>query len=130
MAAMAPKQAPPPKKENPMSTVFDVLKQNKILTDRINRLESNAGGTNGGNSKGGRNGYRSLGSKTFCKNNSDGTRSCRRWDNDNYCWTCGFDIKHCSMTCVYIKDEANHKKEATADNTMGGSQRNMHLRTK
>ena len=32
------------------------------------------------------------------------------------------------MTCTYIKDPENHKKEATAANTMGGSTQNLHLR--
>jgi hypothetical protein len=33
------------------------------------------------------------------------------------------------MTCQYIKDPAKHQTLATANNTMGGSPRNMHLRT-
>ncbi|OEU15577.1 hypothetical protein FRACYDRAFT_240270 [Fragilariopsis cylindrus CCMP1102] len=121
-ALMAAKQPPPP----PQETADDRLNQIKVLTERLNLLESNK---SGGGGSGGRNGgYRSLGSNSFPKNNKDGTRACRRWSNDEYCWTCGFDIKHNSMTCKYIKDEAAHKKEATATNTMGGSTRNLHLR--
>ena len=120
-AALMAATPPPP------TTADDRLNQIRVLTDRINQLESNSGGSKGG---GGRSGsYRSLGSNSFPKNNSDGTRACRRWSNDEYCWTCGFDIKHNSMTCKYIKDEAAHKKEATATNTMGGSTRNLHLRS-
>jgi hypothetical protein len=33
------------------------------------------------------------------------------------------------MTCQYIEDTVKYKKEATAANTMGESQRNMHLTT-
>ena len=125
-ALMAAKQPPPP----PQHTAADWLNQIKVLTNRINQLEGNTGGSKAGGGKGcGRNGgYRSLGSNSFPKNNSDGTRACRRWTNDEYCWTCGFDMKHDSMTCKYIKDEAAHKKEATATNTMGGSTRSLHLR--
>jgi hypothetical protein len=93
----------------------------KALTVKINRLE-------GGSGSGGRGGYGKIGSKSFLWNNDGGIRTTRRWDNDQYCWTCGYDIKHTSMTCVYITDTANHKKEATATNTMGGSTRNLHLR--
>jgi hypothetical protein len=92
----------------------------KALTDLINRLES--GGVSGG-----RGGYRKMGSKSYPRNN-DGVRTIRRWDNDNYCWTRGDDIKHTSMTCLYITDTENHRKEATATNTMNGSTRNLHLR--
>jgi hypothetical protein len=94
----------------------------KALTDKINRLES---GTTGGT---GRGQYRKSGGQNFPANGKDGTRITRRRDNDNYCWTCGFDIKHTSETCKYIKDTTNHKKEATATNTMNGSIRNLHLR--
>jgi hypothetical protein len=96
----------------------------KVLTDKINQLESGSGG-GGGN--GGRGGYRKMGSKSYPRNN-DGVRTTRRWDNDHYCWACGYHIKHTSMTCVYITDTANHRREATATNSMNGSTRNLHLR--
>jgi hypothetical protein len=96
----------------------------KALTDKLNRLESGGGGGRGG----GRGGYRKAGSKSYHRNNESGVRTTRRWDNDHYCWTCGYDIKHTSMTCTYITNTANHQKEATATNTMGGSTRNLHLR--
>jgi hypothetical protein len=96
----------------------------KALTDKINRLES---GGNGGTSTE-RGQYRKAGGQNFPSNGKDGTRLTRRWDNDNYCWTCEYDIKHTSEPCKYIKDKVNHKKEATATNTMNGSSRNLHLR--
>ena len=42
---------------------------------------------------------------------------------DGYCWTCGYKVskKHNSGTCFKGKDCPNHKKEATRNNTMGGS---------
>jgi hypothetical protein len=110
------KQPPAPLQDTTTATI-------KALTDKINRLES---GGNGGN--GGRGQYRKAGGQSFPANEKDGIRPTRRWDNDNYCWTCGFDIKHDSMTCKYIKDTANHKKEATSTNAMIGSIRNLHLR--
>jgi hypothetical protein len=105
-------QQPSPLQDTTAATI-------KALTDKINRLEATTGGR-GDSGRGGAN--------TYQRNGKDGSRTSRRWDNDNYCWTCGFDIKHTSMTCKYIKDDTAHKKEATATNTMGGSTRNMHLR--
>jgi hypothetical protein len=113
---MAKKPPPAPLQDNTAATI-------KALTDKINRLES------GGNGGSGRRQYRKAGGQSFPANGKDGTRLARRWDNDNYCWTCGFDIKHTSETCKYIKDKVNHKKEATATNTMNGYSRNLHLRT-
>jgi hypothetical protein len=98
----------------------------KALTEKINKLESGSGGRGSGGR--GHRGYRSFGSNSFPRNNDGGTRATRRWDNDNFCWTCVYDIKRTSMTCTYFKDPATHKKEATATNTMGGSTRNLHLR--
>jgi hypothetical protein len=81
----------------------------KALTDKINRLES---GTNGGT---GRGQYRKAGGQNFPANGKYGTRITRRWDNDNYYWTCGYDIKHTSETCKYIKDTVNHKKRSNSN---------------
>jgi len=91
----------------------------KALTDKINRLE--AANSGGGGSRGGQ--------KNYPSNGKDGIRTTRRWNNDNYCWTCGFDIKHNSTTCRYIKEPTKHQSLATASDTMGGSTRNLHLRT-
>jgi hypothetical protein len=99
----------------------------KALPGKINRLESGGNGGNGGTGHG-HGQYRKSGGQNFPANGKDGTRIARRWDNDNYCWTCGFDIKHTSETCKYIKDTVNHKKETTSTNTMNGSSRNLHLR--
>jgi hypothetical protein len=103
----------------------------RVLTDKINRLES-SGSRSGSGSTSGSGGTRNSGSrggqKNYPSNGKDGIRNSRRYDNDNYCWTCGFDIKHDSMTCQYIKEPEKHQKEATATNTMEGSTRNLHLR--
>jgi hypothetical protein len=127
----------------------------RVLTDKINRLElsgstsgstsgsgSGSGGTrNSGSRGGGQKHYPSNGGGCISQgsgkrhkgwllpNGKDGIRNTRRWDNDNYCWTCGFDIKHNSMTCLYITEPEKHQKQATATNTMNGSTRNLHLRT-
>jgi hypothetical protein len=62
-------------------------------------------------------------------------RKVRRYpDNDNYCHRCGYDIvdAHTSATCKYVTPEQRktHQPTATADNPMGGSMKNMHLRNK
>jgi hypothetical protein len=112
-AALMAKQSPPaPLQDTTAATI-------KALTDKINRLKSRSGGSGQ---------YRKAGGQSFPSKGKDCTRLTRRWDNDNYCWTCGFDIKHTSETCKYIKDTVEHKKEATATNTMNGSIRNLHLR--
>jgi hypothetical protein len=115
MAKQPPQQKPSPLQDTTAATI-------KALTYKINRLENGGGSGNGGQG-----GYRKMGSTNYPRNN-DGIRSTRRWNNDNYCWTCGYDIKHNSLTCKYIKDVTQHEKEATATNTMNGSTRNMHLR--
>jgi hypothetical protein len=117
LMAQQPRAQPQPLQDNTTATI-------KALTDKINRLESasssNIRGNGGGGSRGGQ--------KNYPSNGKDGIRTTRRWNNDNYCWTCGFDIKHNSMTCQYIKEPEKHQKEATATNTMEGSTRNLHLR--
>ena len=104
----------------------------RVLTDKINRLEA-SGSSSGSGSTSGSGGTRNSGSrgggqKHYPINGKDGIRNSRRYDNDNYYWTCGFDIKHNSMTCQYIKEPEKHQKDATATNTMEGSTRNLHLR--
>ena len=51
----------------------------------------------------------------------------RKYQNDNYCWSCGFDIAnwHTSKTCRWTK--AGHQLEATKDNNMGGNQKRRDL---
>lgn len=70
----------------------------KALTDRIKSLES--GGSRGGNNK-------KAGGESSPSNGKWHTS--RKWENDNYCWTCGYDIKHTSLTCLYIKDTEKHR---------------------
>jgi hypothetical protein len=101
-ALMAKPPPPAPLQDTTAATI-------KALTDKINRLKS------GGNNSGGRGQYRKAGGQSFPSNGKDGTRLTRRWDNDNYCWTCGFDIKHTSETCKYIKDTVNHKKRSNSN---------------
>ena len=54
-------------------------------------------------------------------------RKVRKYQNNNYCWSCGFDISdnHTSATCKWTKE--GHKSDATKENTMGGSQKRRHL---
>lgn len=50
-------------------------------------------------------------------------RTVRKYHNNNYCWSCGFDISdwHNSKTCCWIKP--GHHVEATKDNNLGGNQK-------
>ena len=53
----------------------------------------------------------------------NGQRSVRRYSgSNNYCWSCGFDIKHNSENCEYKKE--GHNTSATITNRMGGSDTN------
>jgi hypothetical protein len=60
-------------------------------------------------------------------NNAQGLRTRRRYNHNNYCWTCGFDVGHTSDTCKWSTNCPDHKKLATVTNRMGGSERNTHL---
>lgn len=55
----------------------------------------------------------------------DGQRSVRRYDNNNYCWTHGFDIapSHTSDNCPAPAD--GHCRQATIEDRRGGSTRNV-----
>jgi hypothetical protein len=50
----------------------------------------------------------------------------KRYNNSNYCWTHGADIddNHASHTCR--RPAQYHQPQATRQNTMGGSQRDLH----
>ena len=65
------------------------------------------------------------------KNDSTGKRTARRYIHDHYCCRCGYDVNHTSATCKWVKPEEqeNRHPTATAANPMGGSMRNMHMRT-
>ena len=53
----------------------------------------------------------------------NGQISVRRYSgSDNYCWSCGFYIKHNSENCEYKKE--GHNPSATITNRMGGSDTN------
>ena len=54
-------------------------------------------------------------------------RTTRKYHNDNYCWSCGFDICdwHNSGTCRWKKK--GHNDEATKDDNKGGNQKRRHL---
>jgi hypothetical protein len=118
-----PPPPPPPSQANAATTANDAnAKMMEIMMAMMNKM--NAGGAGASAKTGNQSQNRQLGD-----NDKNGKRNTRRYNNDNYCWTCGFDISHTSMVCKYTNGNVDHKKEATAANTMGGSQRNMHLRT-
>ena len=110
---------------------------NKNQEDKLQQifdaLKPQGGGTN--TTKGRRNNNpNSVNYKRDVPNDLvDGQRSSRRYPNCmSYCFKCGFDLAptHGSMNngrCPYVEPNETFKKEATMENTMGGSQRNMHL---
>jgi hypothetical protein len=118
---------PPPAQANAATTTDANAKMMETMMAMMNKMKTSGstGDTSGSGGGGGGKKKKYLPRD----NDKDGKRTTRRYDNDNYCWTCGFDLNHISAQCKWITDETNHKKEATASNTMGGSQRNMHLRT-
>jgi hypothetical protein len=128
LKAVASPAAPSPALANAATTIDADAKLIATITAIMSKM--NTGGSGSGSGNGGGSGS-GTGRNKRNEKDKDGKRKQRRYDNDNYCWTCGFDINtpHTSTTCRYVTDKANHKKEATASNTMGGSQRNMHLRT-
>jgi hypothetical protein len=121
-ASTAGTPTPAPEQANAATTTDSNAKMMEMMMKMMGKMTT--GGSKGETPKGDTKGVSR-------RNDKNGKRSHRRYgdENDNYCWTCGFDIGHTSSTCQYIVNTANHKKEATASNTMGGSQRNMHLRT-
>ena len=56
-------------------------------------------------------------------------RATRRWDNDNYCLSCGYDIAewHTSKTCPPSRRGPAHNEMATRTSTLGGSERHRAL---
>ena len=55
----------------------------------------------------------------------NGERTFRRYpDTNGYCWSCGFDVSP-NHKCPVKKP--GHKDEATVENRMEGSERNLHL---
>jgi hypothetical protein len=125
-AAAATTPPPPPAQANAATTTTDAnAKMMEKMMAMMNTMNAGGGPGTGTSAKTGDRGR----NRQLRDNDKNGKRNTRRYTNDNYCWTCGFDISHTSMVCKYTNDNADHKKEATASNTMGGSQRNMHLRT-
>ena len=88
------------------------MKQNNNNGDRRNRGRSERGGARGRGSGG-------RGRGAFDRYADDG-RTEKRFPNQNYCYTHGWDVcqGHSSPTCSYPKE--NHIATATADDTRGG----------
>ena len=56
-------------------------------------------------------------------------RALRGWDNENYCYSCGFDVSewHTSHTCTPSRRHSEHNEQATQSNIMGGSEKHRAL---
>ena len=114
--------------EKMVDTIKELTETNAILTEQLkkaltahrNAREGSGGGGGGGRGGGGGNNRRNN------NNNNDTPPKFPDWcDPDAYCWTCGYKLKkgHCSSNCR-LMGNPGHKKEATRQNTMGGSQFN------
>jgi hypothetical protein len=60
--------------------------------------------------------------KPKAHNNDDNKR--RFKPNGNYCWTHGWDLPNAHTSASCNRPKEGHKREATKDNTMGGSDNN------
>ena len=56
-------------------------------------------------------------------------RATRRWDNENYCSSCVFDVAewHTSHTCTPSRRRPDHNDQATQTNIMGGLEKHRAL---
>jgi len=101
------------------------------LTNQLNRASNSNNNNNNNNSNNngrrpGRNPNNNNNNNNNYNNNNGNTDS-NDWpawcDPDAYCYTCGYKVRkgHDSGTCPKAKDNADHKSNATRQNTMGGS---------
>jgi hypothetical protein len=88
------------------------------------RLEGESTGRSSGNREG-RGGRTNGGGRGEARVNRPRTN--RRYDNQNYCWTCGYDIapSHTSANCFRPNEGPQHS--ATFADNKGGSQKNRNL---
>ena len=56
-------------------------------------------------------------------------RAARRWGNENYCSSCGFDVAewHTIQTCPPSRRRPDHNEHATQTNIMGGLEKHRAL---
>ena len=74
-----------------------------------------------GRGRGDRTGGKGRGYRSRSDGPANFTKNGPYWDNDNYCWSCGYDcaINHDSGSCNRQAD--GHQVAATGNNPMGGS---------
>ena len=67
----------------------------------------------------------------YQKNEPNGKRKTCRYIHDPYCHRCVYDVNHTIATWKWVtpEEQENRQPTTTADNPMGDSMRNMHLRT-
>ena len=105
--------------ESLVKTISELTTTNSALTATIKKL---ANQLERSQSKSGRNKYNGASGGS-----ANGYGKWPRWCNpDAYCFTCGYKLRrgHDSNTCNNGKGNPNHMKEATRQNTMGGSTAN------
>jgi hypothetical protein len=97
-----------------MATNKTLLDQLSLLTQEVASLRNNQQGHN----------QRSNPPAAQHGGNNGGGRLRKRYHNQNYCWTHGFDLtrNHDSTNCRFPAD--GHKTDATRTNNLGGSQTN------
>ena len=66
------------------------------------------------------------GQQNNCRRSGNNKNPIKRYENHNYCHSCGFDISadHSSATCP--KQKQGHQFQATMQHTMGGSMAGLH----
>ena len=103
--------------------------QQDAIQQLLKALNNNGNQNKGGNNNGNR--FENKYPNRIGNDLVDDQRSKRRYPNSMaYCSTCGFDVspKHGDGgTCPNADENPRHNKKARAANTLGGSQRNMHL---
>ena len=105
--------------ESLVKTIIKITTTNSALTATIKKLANQLERAQSKSGKNENNGASDGGGI------GDGKWPC--WSNpDAYCFTCGYKLRrgHDSSTCNNGKGNPNHMKEATRQNTMGGSTAN------
>jgi hypothetical protein len=89
-SAATPAPALAPAQANAATTTDSNAKMMEMMMSMMSKMTT--GGSTGENGGGGKKAFVSQ------RNDKNGKRSNRRYNNDNYCWTCGFDLGHTSST--------------------------------
>ena len=110
--------------ESLVKTISEITNTNSALTTTIKKLSNQLERSQS------KNGQSENNSASGGGTSGDGASGGGRWPHwcapNAYCFTCGYKLRkgHNSSTCNNGKGNPNHMKEATRQNTMGGSTEN------